>query len=666
MTRPTLPGARRLADSALALFCLVAAGLFSGSVYAGTPVAAGEVATIAETAGTPELVPVPDPLLERLEPAARKRIAEARAAVAESVAALDDAATDDAREAARAETAAAYGELGRLYLFFELFDAAGAAFDNAAALAPQTFEWLYYLGVVHDQTGDFPAAVEVLERAARLRPDDAPTRVRLGDALRRLGRTEEAATAYERALELDPEAATAEHGLGLLAAARGDARAAVEHFERVLVLQPASDAVYHPLAMAHRRLGDLDAARAALKTAGTGQPTHPDPLMQSLIETAGTPRSYLVLGNRARRRGLLPLALRFYRKAVELDPTHADALYDLGALLARMGAVDEATELFRRALEQDPEDVQSHFNLAMGLRLRGELGQAAEHFRRVVELDPGDLDACLELAATLHALGREDASRRQLDAVWEAATAEEGADVEILIRLARYRRAAGDAEGADAATAEAERRAAGAEDRARVLLLRAEEAKGRFDLAAAGELLQRAASTAPELPAARRALGEHLLEAGRSREAAAELVAASELAPGDAELAAAAGKALAAAGRHGEARTLLEESFRRLPESRALAAALARLLATAPDPALRDGEQALRWADRLWESRRTPENGILRAMALAAAGRRDEAVAFQERLIHELGRSGAPETLLARLRADLERYREGRTALPRW
>jgi tetratricopeptide (TPR) repeat protein len=94
-------------------------------------------------------------------------------------------------------------------------------------------------------------------------------------------------------------------------------------------------------------------------------------------------------------------------------------------------------------------------------------------------------------------------------------------------------------------------------------------------------------------------------------------------------------------GRFVEARRVLEEAVAAQPANQILTNALARVLATAPDGRARDGRRALELAQKLFEATRIPETGETYAMALAEAGRFDEAIKLQQETIVAIERSAA-------------------------
>ncbi|HSL81922.1 MAG TPA: tetratricopeptide repeat protein, partial [Thermoanaerobaculia bacterium] len=134
------------------------------------------------TAAQPALEPVPPPGPGVAEESVRRELAEAHRAVTAPASAL----RDDPAALARA-----YGELGRLYAAYELWDAARPAFANALALQPGTARWHHYLGHVLERKGDLAGAARHFDEAAKSGPGRTAARLRRAGIDLALGRTEE-------------------------------------------------------------------------------------------------------------------------------------------------------------------------------------------------------------------------------------------------------------------------------------------------------------------------------------------------------------------------------------------------------------------------------------------------------------------------------------------
>ena len=109
----------------------------------------------------------------------------------------------------------------------------------------------------------------------------------------------------------------------------------------------------------------------------------------------------------------------------------------------------------------------------------------------------------------------------------------------------------------------------------------------------------------------------------------------------------------------------LEAATETLPQSIVLHHMLARLLAASTSDAVRDGERALRLAQRVMEAEPTLDHAETVAMAMAAAGDFAGAVSWQQRVVVERVSAGDRE-LTTRARALLESYLAGRKPPPPW
>ena len=103
-----------------------------------------------------------------------------------------------------------------------------------------------------------------------------------------------------------------------------------------------------------------------------------------------------------------------YRRAVELDPHHADAHVNLGRLLHEEGEVAAAETHYRIALEGDPGHPTAAFNLGVALEDQGRAEDAAAAYERSIEADPRNADAHFNLSRLHERAGRKPAALRHL------------------------------------------------------------------------------------------------------------------------------------------------------------------------------------------------------------------------------------------------------------
>ncbi|WAS54380.1 tetratricopeptide repeat protein [Burkholderia ambifaria] len=81
-----------------------------------------------------------------------------------------------------------------------------------------------------------------------------------------------------------------------------------------------------------------------------------------------------------------------YRRILDAEPRHADALHLLGLIGHQYGRYHEATELIMAAIEIKP-DATYYYNLGNVMQANNRPAAAAECFRLAIELRPGYVDA---------------------------------------------------------------------------------------------------------------------------------------------------------------------------------------------------------------------------------------------------------------------------------
>jgi len=107
-------------------------------------------------------------------------------------------------------------------------------------------------------------------------------------------------------------------------------------------------------------------------------------------------------------------ALTAYRRALDLDPTHADAHLNLGRLLHEEGDLAAAESHYRQAAAVRPGDATALFNLGVLLQDAGEPQGAVVAYHRALDADPALADAHFNLAGLHSQLGDRATALRHL------------------------------------------------------------------------------------------------------------------------------------------------------------------------------------------------------------------------------------------------------------
>ena len=84
--------------------------------------------------------------------------------------------------------------------------------------------------------------------------------------------------------------------------------------------------------------------------------------------------------------GNLEAAKECFRKILETDPNHIEALNNLGAIAFHEGAVDNAISYFRKVLEIDKDYLEATENLGKCLELKEDFLEALKFYKRALQL----------------------------------------------------------------------------------------------------------------------------------------------------------------------------------------------------------------------------------------------------------------------------------------
>ena len=408
----------------------------------------------------------------------------------------------------------------------------------------------------------------------------------------------------------------------------GDLPAALASAEEALAIRPDDPPTLIRLAELHVAAGDVDAAEAAYKKALEAYP-------QSATARVG-------LGYIALERDDPARALEFFQEVAATQPEGSEANHHVGLAYRALGDADRAAEawrlnqdvlipmydpllerlrpldedvtlpldravaaaaegdyerairLYEEILETDETDEEAHFRLAGSLLVVGENERAERHLRRTIALDPEHGPAHYALAALLKRAGRRTESAAHLERAADLMPD----NLPWRLERAQMRAVVGDAEGAIAE-------------------------------------LERIVAADPAMAEARRTFAALLIGSGRAEAAADQLQALVALTPDDLQARFNLGLMRFETGRYLAARRTLDEALERFPADIATRHLLARLLATSPDDAARDGARAVDLAQGVVDEQPALDHLETLAMALAEAGRFDDAVLWQQRALEQ-------------------------------
>ena len=217
--------------------------------------------------------------------------------------------------------------------------------------------------------GQDDEAVDVALQLTRLYPDDPEILYHAGRLI-----SNHAYLLTLRLAEVAPASVWMHQAAGEANESIANYDGALEDYRKVLVLEPDRPGI-------HYRLGRVHLARAR------------PPLAAADAEA---------------------LAAQEFEAELRIDPTNANAAYELGELRRKEGDLGRARELFALAVEHYPEFEQGHVGLGRVLIAQGHPDLALPHLENATGLDPEDDVAFFHLWQAHRALGHADEEKRVL------------------------------------------------------------------------------------------------------------------------------------------------------------------------------------------------------------------------------------------------------------
>lgn len=440
----------------------------------------------------------------------------------------------------------------------------------------------------------------------------------LASAYARAGFTEAAAVAFDNAILTAPRDMRWLYARGVLALAMGQQAEATRDFERAFAITRD----YLPLrtALANQKMGagDLDGARQLLE--------------EYTARQHGQAVPYAMLGEIALRQKRHADAIRNFELALEAQPQATRLYAQLAEAYAAGGNGKAAAEARAKAgtvapLLADP----------VGSRLLPEIGQAAPGAASAAAAS-AEQRAIAE-AVTATAKGDYPAARAALDALLK----QELDNATALAFYARVEAAAGRLDAAQARAAAAVR-ADAKSPLARLAQGSVLEMKG--DDRGAERAYTEAIRLAPGEANPRLALAGLLLRGGRTDAALQQYRAVLSIDPASPAAWIQVAAIEAAAGRCAAVLKDVHGALARAPDSPGLMQVFVRLASTCPAASAAERRMALDYAGKLYQGAgAAPAVAESYALALAANGKWDDAVATQQGAMFSVLRSGGAAAL---------------------
>lgn len=266
-------------------------------------------------------------------------------------------------------------------------DEAEAVYRQLLEISPENTDLLHLLGMIAMQRHSFDSAIELLYKAVRLCPESEAYEFTLAQALQDAGHPKEALEHYQAVLERNDTFPETYHNMGIIYRFEGETEEAKRLFRKAIEMRPDFSSAYVNLALMERDEGHSQDALALLNRAIEADPQNPEAYAQKAV-------TY-------RLDGFYDRALEFYDKALSLCET---PLYwnGIGITYERLDRLDEAFQAYDRAIEADPSFADAYNNRANVYVKFGQHWKAEDDYKKAVKLDPKFASAFNNLGALLY------------------------------------------------------------------------------------------------------------------------------------------------------------------------------------------------------------------------------------------------------------------------
>ncbi|MEE8524125.1 MAG: tetratricopeptide repeat protein [Thermoanaerobaculia bacterium] len=346
--------------------------------------------------------------------------------------------------------------------------------------APEVVRIKIEAGDRHRDAGRFDEAIASYREAIRLGPSVVDVYVSLGALYHARGELDRSLEVFLEGLEIDARHRDLLYDAAVVALALNRAEEARGYASRGLDTDRRDVELLMVESTALTRLDRIEEALAALETAAGARSGDPrilyrlgnlyhqlerreeaiEAYRKAVKKDRGMVRAYYNLGAVLFEVERFDEALRAYRVALEplekaidsggdVDPIHARAFLNLGAIHSRRLEWRQALEAYQRAVRLAPENPGGHYNRGYALVAMDRFEDAATAYQRALALDPELPLAYLHLGQIARRRGVYEEAVRWLEEGMPRFT--ESSRLTALRALVECRRELGDADGVEAA-----------------------------------------------------------------------------------------------------------------------------------------------------------------------------------------------------------------------
>jgi len=266
--------------------------------------------------------------------------------------------------------------VSRAQAFYERQGYDEAIQDMAAAMRLDSLnpEYHHFLADIYMDYYKSRLALSTMQRAAVLHPTRIPTLLKLSNLQTTLTFYEESLETLDKIMRVDPQNADALLMFGLNYAALGDTARSIGAYQRAVQIDPE-------LTDAWIRLAQLRAARK--------EPNALQFFDAAIKVDSENELPYMAKADFLWSKGMMKEAVEVYKQVILLNPSYADAYYNIGLVYMEQDSLDRAYENFDLTIKMNPLYFKAFFYRGLAQEGKGNLDQALKDYQQCMKMAPG-------------------------------------------------------------------------------------------------------------------------------------------------------------------------------------------------------------------------------------------------------------------------------------
>ncbi len=268
------------------------------------------------------------------------------------------------------------------------YEAAVTAFQKVIEMNDKKDEAHLGLGLVYLSMRRYKEALPPLEKAIQLNSDYAEYSYQIGNIYESLKDYTKACVAYERFIDSKPEKPLeAYYHLGLCRRELGEYEKAITAFQGALKGNPQDVKINQDLAQSFRKAAQYEKAAEIYEFLAQLNPKEATLYYRTILSMYSEAKMH-------------DKAIEASKSLIKLDPSNADAVYNLGYMYSTLKRYREAIQTFKSALELRPNFEYAYANLGNCYFQVKNYSQAVWAYRKLVEIAPENTDAWFNMAVS--------------------------------------------------------------------------------------------------------------------------------------------------------------------------------------------------------------------------------------------------------------------------